>query len=509
MANRDLKSLANETYDVLIVGGGINGLAAAWDASLRGLRVALVERSDFGGATSAASLKIIHGGLRYLQHLDFRRMRESIRERSILMRIAPHLIKPLPFLVPTYGHGLKGKEAMATAIKLNDWISRDRNRYLHALGNELPNGRVLSREECLGEIPIVPEEGLTGGVVFYDGQMQNSDRVTLSFAFSAFEQGAALANYTEVVRLLKRDDAVTGAQVRDVLSGEEFDVQAKVVLNCAGPWLSSIQELASRGDVSRHGVFSKGFQVVLPNFTGAYGLAITSTYQDPDAKISRGARHYFITPWQGHALVGTTDALYEGDPDKFDITPEEVLAFVEEVSAAIPKAEICSSSVQHAFGGLRPVDVENMNTGAQTAKETQILDHRHDLNLNGFISVEGVKYTTCRLTAEQSVDCVVQQLAAPFNSCRTAETSLCSPVWPDDISLEDQVKHAIEQEWACRLTDVILRRTDLGVLGPAKKEDLQAILCTMEKILGWNQSRVSEELKIVSENYPLADSVSG
>ena len=128
---RDLKKLSEQKYDLLIIGGGVNGLATAWDATLRGLNVALVEKSDFGGASSAASLKIIHGGLRYLQHFDFPRMKESIRERSNMLRIVPHLIDPFPFMVPTYGHGMKGREALAVAMKMNDFISRDRNKTLN------------------------------------------------------------------------------------------------------------------------------------------------------------------------------------------------------------------------------------------------------------------------------------------------------------------------------------------------------------------------------------------
>src|SRR5512136_1521358 len=165
--HRNLKRLSQETYDLLIIGGGVNGLAAAWDASLRGLKVALVEKKDFGAETSSATLKIIHGGLRYLQHLDFVRMRESIRERSTLLRIAPHLVEPFPFLVPTYGHFMQGKEAMTAAVLVNELMSFDRNRRLPDPARKIPSGRMISKKECLDLAPGVSQAGLTGGMIFY------------------------------------------------------------------------------------------------------------------------------------------------------------------------------------------------------------------------------------------------------------------------------------------------------------------------------------------------------
>ena len=171
--DRDLTQLANHKYDLIIIGGGIYGACVAWDATLRGLSVALVEKADFGHATSANSLKTIHGGLRYLQQLDIKRMRESIRERRTLMRIAPHLVHPLPCLMPTYGHLTKGRAVMALALKVNDLVSFDRNR-LEDPQKHLPKGRVISRQECLQLLPNIVREGLTGGAVWHDAQVYNS-----------------------------------------------------------------------------------------------------------------------------------------------------------------------------------------------------------------------------------------------------------------------------------------------------------------------------------------------
>ena len=185
---RDLKALSATLYDLIIIGGGIHGLSAAWDAALRGLKVALIEQGDFGGATSANSFKIVHGGLRYLQHLNFKRMRMSIGERSHLMRLAPHLVSPLPFLVPCYGHGIKGPEALRAALAVNDMVSADRNKHLDPAVH-LPGGHLLSREGCLEQFPGLMANGLTGAAVFYDGQMYDSERLCLEFALSASDAG--------------------------------------------------------------------------------------------------------------------------------------------------------------------------------------------------------------------------------------------------------------------------------------------------------------------------------
>ncbi len=200
----------------------------AWDATLRGLSVALVDKADFGAATSVNSLKMIHGGLRYLQHADFRRMRASIRERRTLMQIAPHLVAPLPVLLPTYGHGLQGKAVLAAALLLNDVIGWDRNRLCDPQ-KHIPRGRVISKRACLQQLPGLDPRGLTGGAIFYDAQVHHSERLTLAFLQSAAQAGAQLANYVEATGFHLDRDCVTGVSACDVLTGNRFDIRP-------GPW---------------------------------------------------------------------------------------------------------------------------------------------------------------------------------------------------------------------------------------------------------------------------------
>jgi glycerol-3-phosphate dehydrogenase len=182
---RDLRTLSCDQFDLAVIGGGIYGACAAWDAAVRGLKVALLEQGDFGAATSANSLKTLHGGLRYLQNLDLLRMRQSIRERSRIMRIAPHLVRLLPCVMPTSGHLMRGRELMSVALLLNDIISHDRNHLIDP-SNRIPRGRLLSKAELLQKIPFLKEMGrYNGGALWYDAQMLNSERVTLSFVQSA------------------------------------------------------------------------------------------------------------------------------------------------------------------------------------------------------------------------------------------------------------------------------------------------------------------------------------
>jgi len=225
---RDLARLTSREHDLVVVGGGIQGAAAAWDAAQRGLAVALLEASDFGSGTSWNSLKTIHGGLRHLQRADLAGLRESARERSALLRIAPGLVRPLPFLVPLYGHGPTGREAFSLGLWLNDLLSAGRNRDLPD-EQRIPAARILSPDEVRARIPGVPSAGLTGGALWHDAQVASSERLLLGFLHAAEEAGAALANYAEVTGFLGDRSQVRGVRARDAETGTSFEVRARVV----------------------------------------------------------------------------------------------------------------------------------------------------------------------------------------------------------------------------------------------------------------------------------------
>ncbi|MGH7578854.1 MAG: FAD-dependent oxidoreductase, partial [Gemmatimonadales bacterium] len=240
---RDLNQLAGSEHDVLVIGGGIQGACIAWDAALRGLRVALVERDDFGGATSANSLRIVHGGIRYLARGDFPRMRESIQERSALLRIAPGLVEPLPVLVPTGPRGVPGRLAFGAALALTHLLSPTRNRHLLP-DRRIAAGRVVSRAECLRLCPALDPGVVTGGALWYDARMTRPERLTLAFVVSAASAGAQVANHAEAGGFEIEDGVVRSVEVVDHLTGQRHRVRARQVVIAAGPWTET---LAARG----------------------------------------------------------------------------------------------------------------------------------------------------------------------------------------------------------------------------------------------------------------------
>ena len=233
---RDIAALDKKEYDLIVIGGGIFGICAVWDAALRGLSVALLERGDFSHATSANSFKLVHGGIRYLQHADIARVRESSRERSVLLRIAPHLVHPLPIIMPTYGNGMRGKETLRIGLLLYDILTFDRNRGIRDPKRRIPPGRIISRQECLEVFPHLEHQGLTGAAVFYDAQMYNPTRLALAFLKSAVEAGVDAANYVQVTEFIRDRNRVIGVKAEDTLTGNDLEIRGKVVVNAAGPW---------------------------------------------------------------------------------------------------------------------------------------------------------------------------------------------------------------------------------------------------------------------------------
>lgn len=544
---RDLKKLAGEHYDLLIIGGGINGLTAAWDASLRGLKVAVVERSDFGSATSAATLKIVHGGLRHLQYLDMVRMRQSIRERSNLLRLAPHLVSPLPFLIPTTGHGASGRELMSGAILLNDLLSADRNKRISDPDRKLPSGHPwVSRAQACNLVPELETTAINGGAVFYDAQMYSSERLTLAYALSAVERGADLANYLHADRLLVDEWRVIGARVSDLIDGKQFDIKADVVLNATGPWSNIILDQVDDPKPSRNVVHSKGVQLVVPRLT-EIGLVLPSSRKVSNSVVGTGCGRIFVTPWREYSLIGTTATLYEGDPDDFSITERDIHDFIEEINSVYPAARLDRDRVYYAFGGLRPIASAKLARCPRVSRRFEIKDHLRDIKLEGLISVVGVKYTTGRLQAERAIDLVFRKMGKPSPRPATESTSLVGgeidliggyinhAVMKDDglygerairhlicnygtqyedvLALVDEderlgtfvsgsnevikaeIVYAIRNECAHHLEDIVMRRTDLGTLGNPGAAALRECAEIAGKELGWDDFIRENEIK--------------
>ena len=529
---RNLTQLAQKTYDIAIVGGGIYGACLAWEATLRGLSVALLEKGDFGGATSANSLKIIHGGLRYLQNADFKRMRESIRERTNLLRIAPHLVHPLPILLPTYGRGLKSKAVFEVALGLNDLISCDRNYQIDP-SKQIPRGRTISKQACLELLPNITQQGLTGGAIFTDAQVYNSERLTLAFIRSAVERGAVVANYVEVTGLLQSENQVMGVTAQDGLGNQKLEVRASTVLNATGAWGNQIQDLGQ--DLAK----AMNFVLRRPLFEKSHEYAVGINSKSPDRK----SRMLFVAPWRKTSIVGTYYSTCDRNPQSWPITESEIDKFLAQINSAYPSAQLTRADIAFVHQGVLPRKGINPQGEPTLNKHYRITNHAK-AGLNGLFSVTGVKYTTARDVAQKTLDLVLQT----WQKKASASISATTPVYGGDISdwagflqeaqqktgfpseiitslvfnygsaypdvlsyldiddpkdkidlekaiLKAQILYAIEQEMAQNLSDILLRRTELASAGSLTKEVLTFCTEVMGKQLGWNSDRIKAELQ--------------
>jgi glycerol-3-phosphate dehydrogenase len=466
---RDFAALASREWDVVVVGAGIHGAAAAWDAAQRGLAVALVEREDFGAGTSWNSLKTIHGGMRHLQRLDVASLRESARERRALLRIAPELVEPLPFLVPCRGHATGGRAALALALLLNDLLTRDRNRGL-AGERRIPPGRTTGAREALALVPGLPPRGLTGAALWHDAQAASTERLLLGFVHAAAEAGSAVVNRAEALELLTAADGrVAGVAVRDALAGGSLEVRARVVVNAAGPWADALFVPGARQRARTPLLRARNLVLRRPL---AARLAV--------GERSEG-RFLFLVPWQERSIVGTS---YE----PADQPASDPLEFLAAAARAFPWAGIGRSDLALVHEGLVPGEA-----GAHGLwTRSRIVDHERTEGRGGLLTLLGVKYTTARALAEATVDLVARRLGRPAAACRTAETPLprarrlAGP-------LAEQARVAVRDEMALTLADAVLRRLDLGTSGAPPERQIAAVCAAMALELGWDAARQDAE----------------
>jgi len=552
---RNVSALARKEFDLVIVGGGIYGASVAREAALRGLTVALVDQGDFANATSANSHKIIHGGLRYLQHADLKRMRESIRERSTLFRIAPHLVRPLPVLVPLYGHWSQTKLVMSLALKINDLISIDRNRGLQP-SKIIPSGRVLSKDESLNLCPGLNPHGLTGGALFYDGQVYNPERLILSILRSAETAGADLANYVRVNGVLKNRNVILGVSATDMLAGNPVEIRAHVVVNCSGPW---VDWLLRRMKGLKHNTplrLLKAVVLVTRPIVDRVALSVPgrAVFQDHDAILDKGYRYFVIAPWRDTSLVGTFQVPYDSSCEDLEVTEKEIETFIQEVNAAYEAAALTREDIRHVYVGLLPrADIHSGTGEVQMLKHYRILDHSKADGTEGLVSVIGVKYTTARDVAERVVDLVFKKLSKRWVPSQTArlpvyggeledidrvvnselakepkaisnetirhliqtygshyrdiiqyargKPALFQPVDSTATVTKAEIVYGVREEMAQKLSDVIFRRTELGTAGYPGDACLETSAAIIAQEMGWREERILREIEDVRAIY--------
>ena len=546
---RNLAALADTAFDLLVIGGGIYGAAAAWDATQRGLSVALVDKGDFGGATSFNSAKTLHGGVRALQTGNIAELRQFVRERRALSNIASHLVQPLPFVIPTYNRLARNRWLMRFYFAVNDLIAHDRND-VRDPALRLPAARLMSRDECLTLSPSIDPTGVTGGIEWYDCQMYNSDRVTLSFLLSATQGGAVIANYAEVTALEWHGNQLRGARIRDRTQPPDrddrtIDIRARVVLNCAGPWAGELlTALAPQAAGSVSMRLSKAMNLVTKR-----PLVETHAIGGPAE-----GRLLFIAPWRGHAIVGTSHDSFDGAAGALTVRREDVTRFLDEVHTAFPGAGLQISDVSLVHRGLLPA---SSGHGSNTLlKTSQVRDHRLD-GVAGLVSVLGVRYTTARDTAQRAVDTVFGVLGKTPPPCRTAVTPLVGGDTSDTQALlreavtgapphvtkltparlvrsygtayrhlldqlgsqpadsrplgtgcdvtPGEVRHAVRAEMALTLEDAVLRRTEIASAGHPGDDVLASTAAVMADELGWSATRTEQEITKTEAALRIAD----
>lgn len=502
---RDLHQLGSQQFDIVVIGAGIHGACIARDAALRGLRVALIDKGDFCSQTSHNSLKIIHGGIRYLQHLNFKRVIESIREQRIWLAVAPHLVRPLQFVMPTYGYGMRGPVAMWAGIRAYEALGLGRNRQIPEF-RKIPRGKIISRGACKAMIPGISEEKLTGGAIWYDAQIEGADEAVIQMANSAARNGALVANYVSAQEFILDGDQLRGVVARDELAGNELEIRGNWTINATGPWVSRLASNIEPGkNYARELPLTKSINIVTrKRIYGDFAVGLQSSRRS-DSVVGDTKRLYFFTPWKDCTLIGTTHFAYGGNPDSFEITSEEIEEFLHEINAICPHAKLGLEDLSYCYRGLTPADSvkrSESNSGeGSRAHESKIIDHSMD-GVHGLLSIVGVKYTTARLVAERAVNLVCQKSGKADLKCQTRDRviepdvsmQLDTPVI-DNPSFSRFCQDQVENTMVQSLNDLVLRRMSLGIRGVLTADQLEICLETVSGNLDWKADRKIIELE--------------
>ncbi|HET9038940.1 MAG TPA: glycerol-3-phosphate dehydrogenase/oxidase [Gemmatimonadales bacterium] len=521
-----LEQLTAEPADLLVIGGGITGAGVARDAAMRGWRTVLVEQQDFGSGTSSRSSRLVHGGLRYLETGDFKLVLEANRERRVLLRIAPHLVWPLPFVFPLHRGDRIPLWRLAAGMWLYDALALFRNVKTH---------RMLGKRALLEAEPMLRERGLLGGARFYDAQCDDA-RLTLATVRSAVHHGALVGNYTAVRALERTAGRVVGAQIEDRLTGARGTVRASVVVNATGPWADKVRVLEDSGAAPLLQP-TKGVHIVVERSRLDHREAIVFT-SPIDGRV------LFILPWGELSYIGTTDTDTSEAPDKLTVSADDIVYLLRSANARFPNARLSVEDVRASWAGLRPLLADRDHKAASSRTR----EHAIVYGAGGMITVVGGKLTTYRAMAAEVVDRAARELryrdgrpkadgprtdedplpggeaadlaqfrerglelgvapesvehllrhygteAAGIYNLGAGERRLLRRLVPPHPAVEAEVVHAVRREMAQTVEDVMVRRihlyyeaTDRGVSAARRVAELMA------RERGWDETRVDEE----------------
>lgn len=462
---RDPQSAAGGHYDVVVIGGGIYGATFLFEATRRGLSAVLVEKDDFGGATSLNNFRILHGGLRYLQNLDLLRFFESVAERRWFLTNFPSLTAPIGCLMPLYGRGAKRPGLFRLALAVNAILSAARNKGVPQ-SNHLPCGSVVTPREVASAFPMVRQTGLKGGAIWFDGLMPDPQRILMTLLRAACSEGAVALNYVEAQETVRTGNRVTGVRIVDRLTGSVHTLSTDTVINATGPW--SRQTAAALGD-DRSDLFvpTLAWNVLFDRpAVSQYAVAI---------EPADGGQILFLLPWKGRVLAGTGHAPWTGPVDEPRPSPEQLTAFVNQLNRSAPLLRFSENQIERVFSGLLP----GARRGhADLSDRPLIVDHGAHGGPSGLFSVIGVKYTTARAVAER----LFKSLTKQYNPIRNI--SLTNYAVSSDPCSAENLSRLCREESVQYLDDLILRR------GYFIQDNADFGLCIQvaAKILGWSEN---------------------
>lgn len=515
-----LAPLAGQLFDVIVIGGGIIGAGIARDAAMRGLRVALFEKHDYGSGTTAGSTRLIHGGLRYLERLDFGLVRMDLRERETLLRIAPHLVKPLEFMLPFYGSSLWYRCKIKFGMTLYDWLSYDKS---------LPRHRFISPADLATIEPQLSQQHLRGAVVYFDAQANSPERLCLENMLDARTHGAQTYNYTAVTGAVMQDGLIQAVRVRDLLSDEQTNVSiaGRVVINASGAWFDRVAGSLTTAEEPTKIRTTKGVHIACPPVTNR-ALVVFSRVD---------GRLMFVIPWLGHSWIGTTDTDFAGDPATAQASTADIDYVVRSVRNYFPALD--PTQIRFSNAGVRAL-VKDKGSASSVSRTHRIADGAQS-GVRNLISVLGGKITGYRAIAEEAVNATCSKLsvrapcltaARPLPGARenlkpdgassgglgietikhlvdlygsraaevmqlaAVDERLRAPLSPHAPDIAAQVVFAARAEQCVRLSDFLLRRTLLGFGIDQGQSAMPAAAALLADELGWSPARTNAEIEL-------------
>jgi len=488
-------SLEGSRFDVLVIGGGITGAGVARDAAMRGLDVALVEKNDFASGTSSRSSRLVHGGIRYLEYAQVGMVRESVRERETLLRIAPHLVHPLEFTWPVYRKARISRTRLRVALAV-----------YNVLAGKVSFPRIESRAALLGREPLLKSEGLHGGAVYTDAATDDS-RLTLANILAAKDAGAIAVNHAEAVRPISRDRDQWLVKVHDAALNADFEVRASVIVNATGPWRLNLERRWPQHRAQRRG--SKGVHIALPQEAIRNHGALTILSPDE-------GRVMFVLPAGQFTIVGTTDTWTDESPEEVRASQKDIQYLLRAVNAYFPSAEATERDVVSAWAGIRPLADWNPDKSPSEFSR----EHRINRNGAGMITVSGGKLTTYRAMAEEIVNCVEQELGRKPTKCTTAEVELPGAERSERIAAMIKsdptagvcivphlpytiadLRYGIENEMALTLSDLLMRRTRIAFETPDHGVGVAAAVAdAVSVVAGWDKYQRAAQIDAYADD---------